>query len=306
MEVWYKWLMKTTHLSVWAALLLAAVGWQPLAAQSAPRFSSSELERLVSRIALYPDPLLAQVLAAATYYDQIPDAAKWSDAHHYLTGEALAAAITEDNVPWEPCVQALLPFSYVLEHMAGDMEWTTQLGNAYLAHTWEVMEAVQRMRRIANDYAYLVRNKQVLITPLPAYVMIMPANPDLMPVPIYSTGVVFLAPAAGASFSTSAISYRLIEHLGPAFAPWGWATTRIAWDRRAVIVNNAPWTRGWGSRAGYAHPYPDVHRDSKVRAQEKHELVPRTASEKASWEDGRQRAEEHSDRATDKKPEHPN
>ncbi len=275
-----------------------------LTAQSAPRFSPSELERLVSRVALYPDPLLAQVLAAATYYEQIPDAAKWSDGHHYFTGEALAAAITEDNVAWEPCVQALLPFPYVLEHMAGDMEWTTQLGNAYLAHTWEVMESVQRMRRIASDYSYLARNKQVLITPFPGFVMIMPANPDLMPVPIYNPGVVFLPPAVGGSFGTAPISYKLIEHLGPAFAPWGWGSTRIAWDRRAVLVNNAPWQRAWGNRADYAHPYPDLHRDPKARAQEKHELVPRTVSEKNSWEDGRQRAEEHGDRATDKKPEH--
>src|SRR5580658_6007187 len=158
--------MRKMHVFALAVLLGAAFGSRPLAAQ--PRFSPSELERLVSRIALYPDPLLAQVLAAATYSEQIPDAAKWSDGHHYLSGEALAAAITEDNVPWDPCVQALLPFPYVLEHMAGDMEWTTQIGTAFLARTWDVMEAVQRMRRIANDYSYLSRNKFITITPFPA------------------------------------------------------------------------------------------------------------------------------------------
>jgi hypothetical protein len=308
-KLWYKWRMRTTHpLSLDALLLTAilAVGSLPAVAQSAPRFSPSDLERLVSRVALYPDPLLAQLLAAATYYDQIPDAAKWSDGHHYLTGEALAAAITDDNVPWDPCVQALLPFPYVLQIMAGDMQWTTQLGNAYLARTWDVMEAVQRMRRIASDYGYLTRNKQVVITPFPAYITIMPANPDLMPVPIYSTGVVFLPPAAGASLTTSAIRYSLMERLGPAFAPWGWGSTRIAWDRRAVIVNNAQWGRVWGSRADYVHPYSDIHRDPKARTQEKHELMPRTEEEKRAWEDGRQHAEEHRDRATDKKPEHPN
>jgi hypothetical protein len=202
-------------------------------------------------------------------------------------------------------VQALLPFPYVLEHMAGDMEWTTPIGNAYLARTWDVMEAVQRMRRIASDYGYLTRNKQVTVTPYPAYIMIMPAKPDLMPVPIYNIGVVFLAPAVGASMTTSTIRYSLIENVA-AFAPWGWASTRIAWDRRAVIVNNTQWQRGWSNRGDYVHPYPDIHRDPKARAQEKHDLIPRTDSEKRSWEDGRQRAEEHSDRATDKKPEHPN
>jgi hypothetical protein len=242
------------------------------------------------------------VLAATTYPEQIPDAAKWSDNHHYLSGEALAAAIIDDNVSFDPCVQALLPFPYVLEHMAGDMEWTTQIGTAYLARTWEVMEAVQRMRRIASDYAYLTRNKQVVITPFPAYIMIMPAKPDLMPVPIYSTGVVFLAPPVGVSLGAPPVRYSLIENVA-AFAAWGWGSTRIAWDRRAVIVDNTQWQHNWGNRGDYVHPYPDIHRDPKARAQEKHDLIPRTEEEKRSWEDGRQHAEEHHDRATDKKPE---
>src|SRR5215831_830432 len=73
-------------------------------------FAPAELERIVSPIALYPDPLLAQVLAGATFSDQIPDAARWADQHHYLTGAALPAAIAGDQVPWDPSVQALLPF----------------------------------------------------------------------------------------------------------------------------------------------------------------------------------------------------
>jgi hypothetical protein len=282
-------------------LVMIALGATLLTAQ--PRFSSSELERLVSRVALYPDPLLAQVLAATTYPEQIPDAAKWSDNHHYLSGEALAAAIIDDNVSFDPCVQALLPFPYVLEHMAGDMEWTTQIGTAFMARTWDVMEAVQRMRRIANDYAYLSRNKLVTMTPFPAYIMIMPAKPDLMPVPIYSPGVVFLPPAVGGG-TGPAIHYTLVENVA-AFPAWGWRTTRIAWDKRAVIVADTQWQRGWGNRGEYVHPYPDLHRDPKAHAQEKHELIPRTKNEKNAWEDGRQNAEEHTDRATDKKPEHP-
>src|ERR1022692_3802230 len=273
-----------------------------------PRFSPADLERLVSRVALYPDPLLAEVLAAATYPEQIPDAAQWSDAHHYLTGEALAAAITDDNVPWDPCVQALLPFPYVHEHMAADIDWTTQMGTAYMARTWEVMEAAQRMRRIANDYGYLSRNKQITVTPFPAYILLMPAKPDLMPVPIYSTGVVFMPPAVGSNLGSQAIRYTLVENVA-AFAAWGWHTTRIAWDRRVVIVADSQWQRNWGNRGEYAHPFPEIHRDPKAHAPEKHELIPRTAAEKRKWEDGRQNAEDHTDRATDKivdkKPEHP-
>jgi len=91
-----------------------------------PMLPPGELDRLVSRIALYPDPLLAQALAAATYTDEIPDAARWADQHSYVHGDALAKAISEDQLPWDPSVQALLPFPSVLDMMARDMAWTSQ------------------------------------------------------------------------------------------------------------------------------------------------------------------------------------
>ncbi|HXT76599.1 MAG TPA: DUF3300 domain-containing protein [Candidatus Eisenbacteria bacterium] len=71
-----------------------------------PSFSPDQLDQIVSRIALYPDPLLAQILTASTFSDQIPDAASWADQHHYLTGQALSNAITADQLPWDPSVQA--------------------------------------------------------------------------------------------------------------------------------------------------------------------------------------------------------
>src|SRR5271154_3076588 len=114
-----------------------------------PNYPPQELERLGQRVALYPDPLLTQVFAAATFPDQIPDAARWADQHHYLTGDALAAAISEDHLPWDPSVQALLPFPSVLDMMASDMGWTGQLGNAFLSDQVAVMDAVQRQRAAA-------------------------------------------------------------------------------------------------------------------------------------------------------------
>ncbi len=119
----------------------------PAPPRVAPSYPPQELDRIVSPIALYPDPLLAQVLAAATFSPEIPDAARWGDQHHYLSPEQLPAAIAADQLPWQPSVQALLPFPQVLAMMAGDMPWTEELGAAFLVSPAEVMAAVQRMRQ---------------------------------------------------------------------------------------------------------------------------------------------------------------
>src|ERR1700676_4631329 len=103
-----------------------------------PSFAPDQLDQLVSRVALYPDALLAQIFAAATYPDQIPDAARWADQHHYLTGQALADAIQADQLPWDPSVQALLPFPTVLQMMTSDLPWTSAIGNAFLAQQQDV------------------------------------------------------------------------------------------------------------------------------------------------------------------------
>src|ERR1700681_2977089 len=151
---------------------------------AAPSFTPGQLDKLVARIALYPDSLLAQVLAAATYSDQIPDAARWADQHHYLTGQALADAIQGDQLPWDPSVQALLPFPSVLEMMASDMNWTTDLGNAFLAQQEDVMDAVQRERQQARDFGYLRSNGQIIVGGGP-YITIAPVNPGFVVVPYY-------------------------------------------------------------------------------------------------------------------------
>jgi len=146
-----------------AALLIGLSSMSSWAQAPPPNFPPDQLDKMVSRIALYPDPLLAQILAAATFPDQIPDAAKYADEHHYLTGDALAKAISDDHLPWDPSVQALIPFPSVLEMMSGDMSWTTDLGNAVLAQHQDVMDAVQRMRQKAKDYGYLQTNSRIRV-----------------------------------------------------------------------------------------------------------------------------------------------
>ena len=114
--------------------------------------SSSQLDQMVARIALYPDPLLAQVLTASTYWSEIPDAARWADEHSYLKGDALAQAIQSDHLQWDPSILGLLAFPSVLDMMASDPTWTQQLGDAVLTQRADVMDAVQRMRRKARTY----------------------------------------------------------------------------------------------------------------------------------------------------------
>src|SRR5579883_2758972 len=102
--------------------------YPPPNAPPPPPQTPQQLEQLVAPIALYPDPLLAQILTASTFWDQIPEAAAWASAHAYLHGDQLAAAIQQDQLPWDPSVIALLPFPSVLQYMANNMGWTEQLG----------------------------------------------------------------------------------------------------------------------------------------------------------------------------------
>ena len=262
----------------------------PLMAQGPPSFPPQRLDSLVSRVALYPDPLLAQVLAAATYSDQIPDAARWADEHHYLTGDALARDIREDQLPWDPSVQALLPFPSVLGMMASDMSWTRDLGDAFLAQNADVMDAVQRMRRQARDFGYLRSNGQIIVRGGP-YIEILPANPAVIYVPYYDPLVVFARPRPGFVIARG-ITFSFGIGIGPAFRPWGWGGNRIVWGSHAVFVNNAEWHRSWLNRGTYFHPYEIRRPGPPPRIEEHHELRERTERERAA-DRNRRRVEDH-------------
>jgi len=236
-----------------AAIVVCGMLATPAAAQDAPYYPPDQLDRLVSRVALYPDPLLAQVLAAATFPDEIPEAARWADEHRNLNGERLANQINYDQLPWDPSVQALLPFPAVLNNMASDMDWTNDLGNAFLSNQTEVMYAVQRMRQRARDYGYLRSGPQMVVSNGP-FITIMPARPDYVVVPTYDPVVVYARPRPG-FFVGAAIGFRFGVALGVAYRPWGWGYNRISWNERVVIVNNSPWHRTWVNRTVYVHPY---------------------------------------------------
>jgi hypothetical protein len=274
-------------------LIPAAFAQAPADQAPPPSFSPEQLDKLVSRIALYPDPLLAQVLTASTFPDQIPDAARWADEHHYLTGEELSKAINDDQLPWDPSVLALLPFPSVVETMASDMNWTNDLGNAVLAQRPDVMDAVQRMRQKARDFGYLRSNGQIVVSGGP-YIAIEPVDPGFIVVPTYDPFIVFAAPRPG-FFVGGAIGFGFGIRIGAWFRPWGWGATRIGWGEHAVFINNVRWERTWVNRRVYVHPYPGVHRyaaGGPARA-EHHELIQRSAREREAARAGRPHEEEH-------------
>lgn len=257
-----------------------------------PSYSPDQLDHMVARIALYPDPLLEQALTASTFPDQIPDAAKWSDEHHYLSGQDLANAITNDQLSWDPSVQALLPFPSVLDMMASDMDWTTDLGNAVLAQRPDVMDAVQRERSKAQEYGYLRSNAAIVVGGGP-YITIMPVNPGYICVPAYDPLVVFARPRPG-FFVGGAIGFGFGVTIGGFFRPWGWGVNRIGWSDHAFFIGNARWARTWSNRRVYVHPYPGgFHRFVPGARVEHHELIRRSPRERDMERRGRMPREEH-------------
>jgi hypothetical protein len=214
-----------------------------------------QLDQLVQPIALYPDGLLAQVLTASTFSNEIPDAAGWANEHAYLRGEALARAIQDDNLPWDPSVLALLPFPSVLNYMAQYMGWTQQLGNAVLAQRGDVMDAVQRMRQEAYNYGYLQNSPYTrVVVADPGEIEILPVTPGYYYVPYYNPAVVFVRPRAG-FYVGGAIRFGPMITVGAAFAPWGWGAVGFGWREHTILVDNRPWARTWVNRGRYVAPY---------------------------------------------------
>src|SRR6201997_3377586 len=163
---------------------------------AAAKIPPDQLDSLVAPIALYPDPLLAQTLAASTYTLEIIQLQQWLQKNKGLKDKALADAVAKE--PWDPSIQALAGLPDVVNRLANDISWTTDLGNAFLAQQSDVMDAVQRMRKKAQEKGNLktteqqrvetkvVENKQVII--------VEQANPQVVYVPSYNPTVVYGAP----------------------------------------------------------------------------------------------------------------
>jgi uncharacterized protein DUF3300 len=227
---------------------------QGYAQQPPALLAPQQLDDLVGRIALYPDPLLAQVLPASTFWNEIPDAAAWANQHSYLHGDELSRAIYEDNLTFDPSVLALIPFPSVLDMMARDQGWTQALGNAVLTQQPDVMDAAQRMRQKALDSGYLQSTAQDrVVVAGPGDIEIVPVNPGYVYVPYYNPGVVFVAPRPG-FFAGVGITFGPGIFVG-AFAPFGWAGPAFGWRSHEILIDHRAWGRTWGNRDRYVHSY---------------------------------------------------
>jgi|SRR6478752_1880292 len=165
-------------------------------AAAAVKLSPEQLDSLVAPIALYPDPVLAQALAASTYPLEIIQLQQWQLKNPNLKDKALADAVAQQ--PWDPSIQSLAAIPELTKRLADDIQWTTDLGNAFLAQESDVMDAVQRMRKKAQAKGALASNEQqkveTKIVETKEVIVVVPAKPEVVYVPVYSPTVVYGPP----------------------------------------------------------------------------------------------------------------
>src|SRR5262249_31103399 len=221
-----------------AALLVPGAPWsfaQSDSDQQAPKIPPDQLDSLVAPIALYPDPLLAQLLAASTYPLEIIQLQQWQHKNKGLKGDALVDAVSKQ--PWDPSVQAMAALPDVVKRLADDVQWTTDLGNAFLAQQNDVMEAIQRMRAKAEQKGTLKSSKEMNVQTKTvdnqSVIVIEQANAQVVYVPSYDRVVVYGQPAypyppiyyppPGYYAAGMALSFGVGIAMGAAFSGgWGW------------------------------------------------------------------------------------
>jgi Protein of unknown function (DUF3300) len=252
----------------------APAGQQPPATTYATP-TAEQLYQLVAPIALFPDNLIAQVLAASTFPDQITAAYQWLQQNSGLKGQQLMETVNQQ--PWDASVKGLTQFSDVLTQMATNLSWTSALGDAYFNIPQSVMNAIQVMRQRAQQSGNLKSTTQQTVTvqnqapgsappppassgepqttvvvPPPAQtIIIQPAQPDVVYVPVYNPTVVYGAPVAvypgystGDMVATGLISFGLGVAVGAAISGgggccgWGWNSWGCGWHNNTVVYNH--------------------------------------------------------------------
>jgi len=216
--------------------------------QNVPQLSPQELSNLVAPIALYPDLLLSQVLAASTYPAEITQAQQWMLINPNLRGRDLVEAAKQQN--WDPSVQALVAFPDVMNMLTRDIQWTTDLGNAFLSNQPGVMDAIQQLRASARDNGRLTNTPQQRVTTEQESgqnaIVIQPTDPQVIYPPVYNPEYVWGPPAYGVypplgyPDAGYGIGYGVATFLGAlftgllSFGGWGWG---LSWLTHGLFLN---------------------------------------------------------------------
>jgi hypothetical protein len=242
-QIWISLLSLALLFATWPQNLSAQDAQAPAQAPPYTQQTSGQLQQLVAPLALYPDSLVAQILAASTFPEQVVEADRWVQAHPDLKGDALAQAV--DLKPWDSSVKALTAFPSVLGNMDKNLSWTSSLGDAYYNQEQDVMDAVQAMRQRAEQAGSLQTTPQQTVTTQDSTIAIESASPDVVYVPAYDPWLVYGAPIVA---WPGWYPYPGIWYDGPYLwfgagcgigffggFEWGWRHWGCDWHHRFVI-----------------------------------------------------------------------
>ncbi|MGA3318100.1 MAG: DUF3300 domain-containing protein [Candidatus Korobacteraceae bacterium] len=269
-----------------AATSMAYQGAEPSPAGStAPNYpgqgvpaTADELQSVVAPIALYPDALVAQILSAATFPDQVAIANYWVQQNKTLTGNALATAV--DKQTWDPSVKALTQFPSVLNNMAQNLAWTSQLGEDYHNQQAELMTAIQTLRAKAKAAGNLKSGSQItVVQQSPQTIVIQPTNPQIVYVPQYNPTVIYGTPYVVPAYSTGDMVAASVLSFGAGMAVgammsggccgWGYSSWNCNWYGGAAVYHggayygNSAWHGGYyGTTASAYGAYGSAHASS--------------------------------------------
>jgi hypothetical protein len=255
---------------------------QPVPAPGAAPLTAEQVERLVAPIALYPDPLVAQILMAATYPLEVVEADRWLQirANAALKGDALTAALQRQS--WDPSIESLVSFPQVLHMMDSNLDWTEQLGDAFLAQQAGVMDAIQRLRQRAEAANSLASTPQQTVSTEDQEIIIEPANPEIVYVPAYNPWCVYgvwpypdYPPFYFGPWAGYCVPADYLIAFGTGFYPFGfWAWGHFEWRRHMIRVDhdryqrfhNGPEPRGGFWQHDPAHRHGVPYRDPATAA----------------------------------------
>jgi hypothetical protein len=251
---------------IWTVAMLACTLVMATAPAQTPPPSSppplAPLEQLLAPVALYPDALLAQVLTSATSPGQVTDMSQWMQQNKTLQGTSLQEAAQQKG--FDASFIALALFPDVIEQLASQIQWTTELGTAFLSDPKGVMNSVQKLRAQAQAAGNLKSSAQQAVSTESQsgqqIIVIQPANPQVVYVPVYNPQVVYYPPPPNTTAVLLAFGVGIAIGVAMSnnayYAPYGWGAWGMGWHTNTVIVRGGAWVVPPYARYPYVRPIP--------------------------------------------------